>query len=106
MQIQPIDVGEVVGIFMGTMIVLLPVAGLTLRFALKPVVDSLSRWSERRQSREDVEILNRRVALLEQQFEILEGSVRRLTDTAEFDRELAGGRPAPPGLPESRSGLR
>ncbi|MBI4521798.1 MAG: hypothetical protein HY701_13230 [Gemmatimonadetes bacterium] len=104
--VEPIDVTAVVAVFMGTLTVLIPIAGLTMRFALKPVVESLSRWSEGRQSREDVEILNRRVALLEQQIENLEGSVRRFAEAADFDRQLAGGRTTAASLPEPRSAQR
>ena len=75
-----------------TFIVLgIPILGLTARFALKPIVDSILRVREAflEESRglsvdpADVERLEAEVRELRQE-------VRRLTEAAEFDRKLLG----------------
>jgi hypothetical protein len=76
---------------MGISIVLIPVIGLTARFALKPTVEALSRIFESRGADEGLQILERRIALLEQQVEAFEGSLSRLEEGAEFDRQLTSG---------------
>ena len=94
--ILPIDVTALLSVFMGTSIVLIPVLGITARFALKPTVEALSRFFDKKGSDEAVSILERRMALIEQQLESIEGNVQRLVETADFDRKLAAptGRPA------------
>ncbi|UCC26523.1 MAG: hypothetical protein JSU98_05340 [Gemmatimonadales bacterium] len=99
--VLPIDLTAIVAIIMGMLTVLIPIAGLTARFALKPVVESLARLFDSRTVEDTVEITERRVALLEQQIESLEDTVKRLTEERDFDRELRGeveapGRLAPP----------
>lgn len=69
---------------MGILIVLIPVAGLTLRFALRPVVESVARLMELRATHQGSDLLEKRVALLEQELD----QVRRLAEGAEFDRRL------------------
>ena len=44
--VLPIDLTAIVAIVMGMLVVLIPVAGLTARFALKPVVEALARYRE------------------------------------------------------------
>ena len=91
MQILPVDITSVISVIMGISIVLIPVIGLTARFALKPVVEALSRLFETRGNEESVQMLERRVAFLEAQIEHLEGSVSRLDETTSFDAELRSG---------------
>lgn len=93
MQIQPVDLTSVIAVIMGISVVLIPVIGLTARFALKPTVEALSRIFEGRSTDEAVQILERRVALLEQQVESYEGALRRVEDKAAFDRQLRSGEP-------------
>jgi hypothetical protein len=91
MEVMPIDLTSVIAVIMGISIVLIPVIGLTARFALKPTVEALSRIFEGRARDETVQILERRVSLLEQQVEVLGGSMGRLEETARFDAQLRGG---------------
>jgi hypothetical protein len=91
MPIQPIDLTSIIAVFMGISIVLIPVIGLTARFALKPVVEALSRVFEKRGMDESLQILERRIALLESHVESLESSVSRLEDTSSFDAQLRAG---------------
>ncbi|HSG48509.1 MAG TPA: hypothetical protein VLA43_11890 [Longimicrobiales bacterium] len=89
--VLPIDLTAIVAVVMGMMVVLIPIAGLTARFALKPVVESLAKLFVSRTVEETVQITDRRVALLEQQVESLEGLVARLQEERAFDRELGSG---------------
>ncbi len=91
MQIQPVDLTELVAIIMGVSIVLVPIFGLTARFALKPTVEALSKFFEHKGTEETVRILERRVALMEQQLESMEGTVRHLEEVTEFRAELDKG---------------
>jgi len=93
MQILPIDVTALVAVIMGVSIVLVPVIGLTARFALKPTVEALGRFFEHKGLDESVHIMERRMALMEQQIETMEGTVKRLAEGREFHRQLDSGRP-------------
>ncbi len=86
--IMPIDLTALLAVFMGISIVLIPVLGITARFALKPTVEALSRLFERRGRDESVSILERRMGLLEQQIESIESNVERLVEMNEFQHEL------------------
>lgn len=100
MQVMPVDITAIVAIVMGMSLFLIPVIGLTARFALKPTVEALSRFFEGRGQDESMKIMERRLALLEQQIDVLEGAVRRVEEVAEFDSKLRGEGPAgslPPG---------
>lgn len=88
MQVMPIDVTEIVSIVLGLSVVLIPIAGLTARFALKPVVEAFARLGEHRGLEETVAILERRLDLLEAQNESMDQSLRRIADAVEFDRKL------------------
>lgn len=97
MEVLPIDLTAVIATFMGISIILIPVIGLTARLALKPLVESLGRVFQSRESEESVRILERRMALLEQHLESLDTTMTRLAEAAEFTRELQRG--SPPALP-------
>ena len=96
MQILPIDLTSLVAVILGISIVLIPVIGLTARFALKPAVEALAKLFENKQLDESVRILERRVELQEHQIEALQSSVEQLTDTRDFDRQLAAPRSTDP----------
>ena len=97
MQILPVDLTAIVAVIMGVSIVLVPVIGLTARFALKPLVESMGHFFQAKGVEENVRILERRMVLLEQQLESMDASLRRLAEVAEFNDELRS-RPAAPGL--------
>ena len=88
MQILPIDLTSLVATILGISIVLVPVIGLTARFALKPVVEALAKVFEGRGEGEAMRILERRVELQEQEIMMLHQTVRSLNDAREFDRRL------------------
>lgn len=88
MQVMPIDLEAIIAIVMGISIILIPVAGLTARFALKPTVEALARLFEHRGLEETVDILERRLGFLETRMESMDTSLQRLADAVEFDSEL------------------
>lgn len=98
MNVLPIDFVALVSVIMGISIVLIPVAGLTARYALKPVVDALGRYLEGKGSEEATKITDRRLALLEQQIEEMQGALNRLVEVSEFNESLRGAR-RPGALP-------
>ena len=91
MEVLPIDVVGLVAVIMGTSIVLIPVAGLTLRYALKPVVSVLDRYLRGQEKAEATRLAERRLALLEEQLDDVQGTLARLAEGAEFDARLEGG---------------
>lgn len=91
MPVEPINLTSIIAVIMGISVVLIPVIGLTARFALKPTVEALSRVFESRGTDESVQILERRVALLETQVEVMESSMHRVQETARFDAQLKAG---------------
>lgn len=95
-QIQPVDLTEIVAVVMGVSIVLIPVAGLTLRFAIKPVVEAIGRSLESHGLEDTVGVLERRMEILERQLESTDTSVGRLAEAVEFQKELQAGRSSTP----------
>jgi hypothetical protein len=97
------DVGDnivgLVAVIMVFSIVLVPIIGLTARFALKPTMEAMSHFFEQKGMEETVRILERRVALLEQQVEHVEGQLEQVAEVQRFDRQLHSGGSAqePPG---------
>jgi len=91
MPVEPINLTSIIAVIMGISVVLIPVIGLTARFALKPTVEALSRVFESRGTDESVQILERRVALLETQVEVMESSMHRVQEGARFDAQLKAG---------------
>lgn len=75
----------------GILIVLIPIAGLTARFALKPLIESISGVMRARQGGGEVAGLERHIAALEQELSSLRGELRHGLDSAAFDRRLAAG---------------
>ena len=102
MDVMPIDLTAIVAIIMGISIVLVPVIGLTARFALKPLVESLGHFFQSRNVEESVRILERRMALLEQHLESMDTTVSRMSDAAEFHRELRSGPAGAAGSPAAQ----
>ena len=81
----------IVAIFMGCLIVLVPVAGFTARFAIKPITESIAKMREGSTNVREVAVLEQRVALLEQQVQHMETAVERIGTAKEFDRQLSSG---------------
>jgi hypothetical protein len=99
MQVLPVDIVALVSVILGISVVLVPVIGITARFALKPAVEALAKVFEARELDESVKILERRVELQEHQIEALQDSLKQISEAREFDRQLA----APPQGQKARS---
>jgi TolA-binding protein len=78
------------GIVLGSLMFLIPIAGLTARFAVKPVLEAIrgAREGQAGSNARELAVLEQRVALLEQQFQGLENSVERLSEVKDFERRL------------------
>lgn len=92
MSVLPVDLVSLVAVIMGISIVLFPVIGLTARFALKPTIAALSGFLEHKELNETVNILERRMTLLEQQMQSLDSTVRQLVEVTEFHNALQSGK--------------
>jgi len=91
MQVLPVDLTAITAIIMGMLVVLIPIAGLTARFAIKPIAESMAKLRQGNMDRQVVEMLERRLSLLEQEVHGLGGmrdDVARLLEEAEFQRQL------------------
>ena len=106
MQVMPIDLTAIIATIMGISIVLVPVIGLTARFALKPLAESLGHFFQSRNVEESVRILERRMGLLEQHLETMEATLQRVAEATEFHRELRSGAPPSPGQLPAGAGQR
>lgn len=85
---MPVDWTGLAAVVMGTLIILIPVAGLTARFALKPIAEAFARMQEARGSRDQLHMLEQRLQLLEQQQAGMESTVERLEEVVEFHDRL------------------
>jgi hypothetical protein len=86
-----VDLTAITAIVMGMLVVLIPIAGFTLRFAIKPITESVVKLREGGMEREKVDLLERRLALLEQEVHALEGmrdDLGRVLEESEFQRQL------------------
>jgi len=81
-------------IVLGCLMFLIPIAGLTARFALKPIMEAIARGRDAASggTARELGVLEQRVALLEQQYQTLEGTVDRIAEFRDFERRLT----APP----------
>jgi len=84
METLPIDLTELVAAIMGSLLVLIPVLGLAVRFAAKPLVEALVATRGEGARPTDLAALRTRI-------ETLEHEVKDLT-----------GRPPSPALPDPR----
>jgi hypothetical protein len=103
MQLLPIDLTAIIAIVMGMLVVLIPIAGLTARYALKPLVESLAHLWEQKGAEQSLAIAERRLALLEQQMEVIEGSLHQLQEGQAFDRQLRAPRADAPAAEGERA---
>ena len=69
MDIQPVDLTALIATILGISTVLIPIAGFTLRFALKPIVEAIATSRRSRNSDAELSLFEQRIALLERQME-------------------------------------
>lgn len=80
----------IVAILVAGLAILIPVAGLTLRFALKPALESLVHLREDQAQTQELRLIEQRLSLVEEQ-------LHQLSQVREWDRSLTGG--SQQGLP-------
>lgn len=95
MQVLPVDLVGLVSVILGISVVLVPVIGVTARFALAPAVQALGRVFENRDSDEHMRLLERRLDIQEQEIALLTQTVRHLADGRDFERQLESGSSTP-----------
>ena len=81
------DGKDFLGLFVG-LSVFLPVAALSVRIALKPIVDSVAKLMEMRGGQQANELLERRLSLLEQEMQVVRAENSRLMEEREFYNQL------------------
>jgi hypothetical protein len=78
----------------GILLVMIPVAGLTLgltlRLAVKPFVETLAKALRESGRGADTEQLSAQLLMLQEEFETLTHEVRALRSAQEFDQKLLG----------------
>jgi len=85
---MPIDLTAIVAVFMGTLIVLIPVAGVTLRFAIKPITEAIAKIKESQGSAQQMKLMQQRMELMEHQLGAMESDMHRVKEVAEFTAQL------------------
>ncbi|HYR06714.1 MAG TPA: hypothetical protein VEQ60_03020 [Longimicrobium sp.] len=86
-------------IFLGMMVILIPIAGLTARFALKPLMEALRSYRELQGDNQAQQLIERRMALMEEQMHSMDRAIRELSEESEFRRDLESGKQQPAALP-------
>lgn len=88
MQVLPVDLTAIVGIVMGMLVILIPIAGFTARFALRPIAEAMARVKESQQAGRELEMVRQRLDLLEQRLSGLDSEVERLAEAHDFQAKL------------------
>ena len=94
MEVAPINLVALSAVILGGLTVLSPVSLLTLRYAIKPIAEALATARQGSTEKESVQMLERRVALLEQQLHgmtELRGEMSRVLEEMEFQKQLKRG---------------
>jgi uncharacterized protein (DUF2164 family) len=86
-------------IFLGMMVILIPIAGLTARFALKPLMEALASYRELQGDNQAQQLIERRMALMEEQMHSMDRAIRELAEESEFRRDLESGNQKHAALP-------
>lgn len=81
-------IAAVLAVLLGGMIVLVPVLGLTARFALRPTLEAWIRLKSDPTLSDQVQLLNRQVALLESELQHVQQTTQSLLEAQEFQRRL------------------
>jgi hypothetical protein len=81
-------------VVMGGLAVLIPIAGLTARFALKPIIEAITAFKGAQGSDQRVGFLEQRLSLLEEQLHAVERDHERLVEENDFRRKLEAPRVA------------
>jgi hypothetical protein len=91
MEMLPVDLVALSAVILGCLMFLIPIAGLTARFAIKPIAEALVRARDSGTDRETIQLLERRMALLEQEVHSvteLRTDLVRVLEELEFQKQL------------------
>ena len=77
-------------VLLGGIVVLVPVLGLTVRYALRPMIESWVKMKTNPTLESQNDLLARQVALLEAEVQHLQGTVQGLVEGQDFQRALQG----------------
>jgi TolA-binding protein len=83
-----IDWVPIVAIIMGTLMILIPVSLVALRFAIKPISEAVAKMRGGGASQQELAIMKQQIALLEQQLGGMESELHRLSEAQEFQAQL------------------
>jgi hypothetical protein len=86
-------------IVLGSLMFLIPIAGITARIALRPIMDALTKYREVQGDKQMQQLLERRVSLMEEQMHSMDRSLRELAEASDFHRELQSGPSRTAALP-------
>jgi hypothetical protein len=75
-------------VIFGGLVVLIPIAGLTARFALKPIIEAITTFKGTQGNDQRVAFLEQRLSLLEEQLHAVERDHVRLVEENDFRRKL------------------
>lgn len=93
--VQPIDIVALAAVILGCLSFLIPIAGLTARFAIKPIVEAMKMGREGSMDRQSVQLLERRLALLEQEVHgvaEMRADLSRVLEELDFRKQLTESR--------------
>jgi hypothetical protein len=85
---MPVDWVALVGVLGGVLFLLIPILGLTARFALKPVVESMIALKGAQAAPQELTALKERIAFLENQLSGMETELSRLQEARDFENRL------------------
>jgi len=78
----------VLAVLLGGIIILVPVLGLTARFALRPTLEAWARLRSDPTLSEQIELLSRQIALVEAELQHVQHTVQGLAEAQDFQRRL------------------
>jgi len=93
MEVEPIDLVALSAVILGCLMFLIPIAGFTLRFAIKPISEAIGRMNSSGTDKQTLALLERRVALMEQELHgisDMRADLSRVVEELEFNKQLAG----------------
>jgi len=89
MDLEPLV--PLVAVTLGMLTVLVPIVGITARFALKPIVEAFARVKEIKGEEQKIALMEQRIALLEEHLHMVDRNMGALQEDAEFRRQLEAG---------------
>lgn len=93
---NPQNLGAMAGILailLTGIIILVPVFGLTLRFALRPAIEAWTKLRSESAAPQHTELLSRQISLLETELQQVQQTLQHLVEIQDFQRQLSSERP-------------